>query len=217
MSSSRTKPIAPVPCVITVAEHAGWAHLLGVAAPRALPIVVDRRRVTTIDPGLPTMPYHHESLGLPEAKANALIARVRRSVDACTARAVRQIVRDLAPAYSVVALAVREPPFPTLPASVLAVRQSYPLQCAADGMMYQFAFCRAARDLGLDVHQCRRGDEHAQAAAPLRVRPEDIDAFVSGSGRPSGPPWTLEHRRAFAGAIAALAAHAPRRLTIRAS
>src|SRR5436189_144219 len=83
---------------------------------------------------------------------------------------------------------------------------------AGDGMMYQLALCRAARDLGLEVHLCRRGEETARAAARLEVRPDDMESFVSGKGRPSGPPWTQEHRRAYAAAIAVLAAHAPRRL-----
>jgi hypothetical protein len=44
------------PCVVSVAEHAGWAHVICVAAPGLVPVVVARRRVTLIDPGLPTMP-----------------------------------------------------------------------------------------------------------------------------------------------------------------
>jgi len=194
-------------CVISVADHAGWGHVVCVAAPEDVPTVVARRRVTLIDAGLPTLPYHHESIGLREDEANALIARVRRSIGACTSRALQEIVSDLAPAHAVVALAVREPPFAELPETVAVVRQSYRLQCAADGMMYQFALCRAARDLGLEVHQCRRGEESSWAASRLEVHPDDVETFVNGTGRPSGPPWTKEHRRAYAAGIGALASH----------
>ena len=45
------------PCVISAADHAGWAHFVCVAAPRGMPAVIERRRVTTINAGLPTMPY----------------------------------------------------------------------------------------------------------------------------------------------------------------
>ena len=193
------------PCVISVADHAGWAHIVGVAVPVGVPAVVQRRRVSTIDAGLPTMPYHHESLGLPEGEANALIARVRRSIMLCTTRALRTALTDLAQAYSVLALAIREPPFPALPDTVAVVRQSYQLQCAADGMMYQGAFCSAARAVGLDVDLCRRGEEISRAAARLGVHPGDMESFVTGAGRPSGAPWTDEHRRAYAAGIAALA------------
>jgi hypothetical protein len=150
--------------VISVADHAGWAHMVCVSAAGNVPAVVERRRVALIDAGLPTLPYHHESLAMREDEANALIARVRRSIAECSSRALHAAVTDLAPAYPVVALAIREPPFPELPETVATVRQSYQLQCAADGMMYQHALCRAARDLGLDVDLCRRGEEAARAA-----------------------------------------------------
>jgi hypothetical protein len=198
------------PCVISAADHAGWAHLVCVAAPGNVPIVVERRRVTLIDAGLPTMPYHHESLGMPVNEANALIARVQRSIAKCASRALQAVIADLSPSYSVVALAIREPTFAELPETVATVRLSYQLQCAADGMMYPLALCRAARELGLEVDLCRRGQENARAAGRLEVHPDDIVSFVTGAGRPSGPPWADEHRRAYAAGIAALAARAPR-------
>lgn len=201
-------------CVVSAAEHAGWAHFVCVTAPGNVPAVIERRRVTLIDAGLPTLPYHHDSIGMREDEANALIARVRRSIAACTVRALHGIATDLAPEYTVVALAIRKPPFAELPGTVGAVWQSYRLQCAADGMLYQLALCRAARDLGLKVQLCGRGEEIAWAAARLEVRPDDIESFVSRTGRPSGPPWTQEHRRAYAAGIAALAAHTGRRLRI---
>ena len=203
------------PCIVSAAEHAGWAHLVCVAAPGIVPSVIARRRVTLIDEGLPTMPYHHESIGMREDEANALIAGVQRSIAARASRALQGLVTDLLPAYSPVALAIREPPFAELPETVATVRQSYRLQCAADGMMYQLALCRAARDLGLEVHLCRRGDETAEAAAELGVHADDVESFVSGTGRPSGAPWTQEHRRAYAAGIAALAVCARRRRRIQ--
>jgi hypothetical protein len=176
------------PCVISAAEHAGWANVVCVAAPGGAPAVVDRRRVTLIGEGLPTMPYHLESIGMRENEANALIARVRRSIAASTARGLRGIVTDLAPEFAAAALAIRKSPFSELPETVAAVWQSYRLQCAADGMLYQLALCRAARDLGLEVHLCGRGEEIAGAAARLEVRPDEIESFVSRTGRPRVRP-----------------------------
>jgi len=74
-------------------------------------------------------------------------------------------------------------------------------------MLYQMALCRAARQLDLDVHLCRRGEETSRAAEQLDVTPAEIHEFITRTGRPSGPPWTQEHRRAYAAGIAALAAH----------
>ncbi|HLG54724.1 MAG TPA: hypothetical protein VI485_05300 [Vicinamibacterales bacterium] len=152
------------PCVISVAEHTGWAYLVCVAAQDGVPEVITRRKVVLIERGLPTLPYEHESAAMREDEAQALVERVRRSIAICTANALQRLVTDLAPTYALVSLAIREPPFPRLPKSVAAVRSSYRLLCAADGLMYQLAICRAARDLGLDVQLCRRGDETAGAA-----------------------------------------------------
>jgi hypothetical protein len=162
------------------------------------------------------MPYHHESLRLPVDEADALIARVQRSIADCTAQALQKLVIDLSPSYAVVALALRALQFAELPETVAAVRQSYTLQCAADGMMYQLALCGAARDLGLEVDLCRRGQETARAASRLAIHPDAVESFICDEGRPAGPPWTEEHRRAFAAGIAALAARVPHRITIQA-
>jgi hypothetical protein len=212
--AERVEEMKGAPFVVSVAEHSGWAHLICVAASGLVPVVIARWRVTLIDPGLPTMPYEHESVGMMEDEANALIARVRRSIAARTTLALQRVVTELSPAYAAVALAIRKPPFAELPATVPAVRQSYRLQCAADGMLYQLAICRAARQLGLDVHLCRRGEETSRAAQQLGVTLHEVEEFVSDAGRPVGPPWTQEHRRAYAAGIAVLAAHARRPLKI---
>jgi len=204
------------PCVVSVAEHTGWAHLVCVAAHDLVPAVIVRRRVVLIDSGLPRQPYEHDSTALREDEANALVAQVRRSIAARSSEALTRVATELARSYAVVALAIRKPPFADLPETVAAVRQSYPLQCAADGMLYQLAICRAARQLGLDVHLCRRGDETSWAAERLGVTPREVEEFVSRAGRPAGPPWTQEHRRAYAAGIAVLAAHTRRRLKIAA-
>ena len=64
------------PCVLSVAEHTGWAYVVCVAAEGHAPAVVDRKRVTLIEPGLPTQPYEHDTRALTEDDANAMIVRV---------------------------------------------------------------------------------------------------------------------------------------------
>src|SRR5262249_43065263 len=124
------------PCVLSIADHTGYAHVVCVAAPTRIPVVVDRRRIPLIDPGLPTMPYHHETKRMSEREGNALIARVKRSAEACAKRELTRVVDDLAPRFAAVAIAIREAPFDELPTSVVTVQQSYQLQNAADGVMY---------------------------------------------------------------------------------
>jgi len=204
----------PAPCVVSVADHTGWAHLVCVAARDNVPAVIARRRVALIDKGLPTMPYEHGTTAMNEDEASAVIAQVRRSIAARTSDALRRLVTELAPTHTAIALAIRKPPFEALPATVSGVRKSYQLQCAADGMLYQLAICSAARRLELEVKLYRRGEETTRAAEQVGVAPVDIEEFVSRIGRPARPPWTQEHRRAYAAGIAVLAAHTRGRLRI---
>jgi hypothetical protein len=199
---------------VSVADHTGWAHLVCVAASGNVPAVIARRRVVLIDQGLPTLPYEHETAAMTEEEAAEVITRVRRSIAARTSNALRRVLIELAPAHTAVALAIRKPPFEVLPSTVAAVRASHRLLCSADGMLYQLAICRAARQLELNVHLCRRGEEAARAAEQFGVTPAEIEEFVGRTGRPAGPPWTQEHRRAYAAGIAVLATHARGRLRI---
>jgi hypothetical protein len=67
--------------VLGVADHNGWAVCVTVAVSRGgVPVVVDRRRVELIEPGLPSQPYHHETVGMPLREAEQLVVRVRESV-----------------------------------------------------------------------------------------------------------------------------------------
>src|SRR2546422_11181635 len=101
----------PAPCVVSVAEHTGWAHLVCVAARGNVPAVIARRRVALIDKGLPTLPYEHETTAMREDEANAVIAGVRRSIAARTSDALRRVLIGLAPPHTAVAPAIRKPPF----------------------------------------------------------------------------------------------------------
>jgi hypothetical protein len=205
------------PCVISVADHTGWAYLICVAAQNGVPEVITRRKVALIEPGLPTQPYEHESTAMREDEAQALVERVRRSIAICTAGALQRLVTEFTSTHALVTLAIRKPPFPRIPTSVAAVAASHRLLYAADGMLYQQAICRAARQLGLDVQLCRRGEETARAAQILGATPGEIDDFIARTGRPAGPPWTQEHRRAYAAGIAALVPHVRERLRLPAT
>jgi len=103
--------------VVGVADHGGWAILVSVAAVNGAAVVVDRRRVPTIDKGVPTQPYHHDTLAMPDGEAEQLLRRVKKSVAACTALAFDRLASDLSQ-YRVTASTVREPPLPQLPATV---------------------------------------------------------------------------------------------------
>jgi hypothetical protein len=192
------------PVVVGVADHNGWAVLVSTAAEHGEPAVVDRRRVSLIERGVPTQPYHHETLALGDAEAEQLLHKVRRSIASCTALALDHLAADLLPRYRVAAVTIRQPPLASLPATIGEVHRSYYVQCRADGMLYHSAICQAARqrDWKLVLHP--RGDELAMAAAALQVSTHQVERFVNDLKQSLKAPWTAEHRSAFASAIGRL-------------
>jgi len=190
--------------VVGVADHNGWAVLVSAAAVNGEPAVVDRRRVSLIDKGVPSQPYHHETLALSDAESEKLLRTVRRSIAACTERALFHLAADLSPRYRVTAVTIREPPLAHLPATIGEVHRSYHVQCRADGMLYHSAICQAARQRDWTVVLHPRGEELAMAAAALHASTHHVEQFVNDLKKTLKAPWTAEHRSAFAAAIGSL-------------
>lgn len=83
--------------VVGVADHNGWAVCVTVAASRGLPVVIDRRRIDLIEPGVPSQPYHHETVGMPRREAERLVLRVRESVTRTTLARLSELRDELQP------------------------------------------------------------------------------------------------------------------------
>jgi hypothetical protein len=202
-SGNRRSPNAR-PVVVGVADHNGWAILVSAAAVNGAPTVIDRRRVELIERGVPSQPYHHETLALSNDEAEQLLRQVRRSIAACTTLAFDRLAADLSPQYRLSAITIRQPPLAHLPPTVAEVHASYHVMCRADGMLYHSAICADVRrrDWKLVLH--RRGEETAQAAEALQVSTDEVERFLDDLRLTLRPPWTAEYRNAFAAAIGSL-------------
>jgi hypothetical protein len=211
-TASTQKRSKQQPAVVGVADHNGWVVLVSAAAVNGEPAVVDRRRVSLIDKGVPSQPYHHETLALGDAESEQLLRRVRRSIAACTERALDHLAADLSPRYRVAAICVRQPPLARLPATIGAVHRSYYIQCRADGMLYHSAICEAAQQRDWTVVLHPRGEELTMAAAALQASTQQVERFVNGLKQTLKAPWAAEHRDAFAAAIGSLAKQSRLRL-----
>jgi hypothetical protein len=192
------------PVVVGVSDHNGWAILVSAAAVDGEPTVVDRRRVRLIDEGVPSQPYHHETLALTEAEAEQLLRKVERSIAACTTLAFDCLAADLWPRYRVSSVTIRQPPLAHLPAAVAEVHRSYHVLCRADGMLYHSAICTATRQRNWKLVLHRRGGELAKAAEALQATTREVDRFMTDLRHTLKSPWTAEHRNAFAAAIGGL-------------
>ena len=189
--------------VIGVADHSGWAICVTVAANRGVPVVVDRRRIELIEPGVPSQPYHHETVGMPLADAEPLVAGVRESVMRTTLERLQELREELA-SYTIVGMTLRTPPLPSAPVTVAEAHASYSVMCRADGMMYHEALSQAAQHLKIDVELHHRGSELTRAADRFGVSIKELEHFLQAAGKNLGPPWQKEHRLAAAAALAVL-------------
>jgi hypothetical protein len=191
--------------ILGVADHGGWAVCVTVAASRGLPVVVDRRRLALIEPGVPSQPYHHDAVGMPLPEAEKLVARVRESVMRTTLASFTGLRDELQPMYSIVAMTLRNPPLDYVPVTVAEAHKSYPVMCRADSMMYHDAVRTAAGRLNIGVALDDRGQAVARAAHRFAMSQQDVESFLQAAGASFGPPWQKEHRLAAAAAMAVLA------------
>ena len=201
----RGRGARPLTAVLGVADHNGWAVCVTVAASRGVPVVVDRRRVELIEPGVPSQPYHHETVRMPRPDAETLVVRVRESVMRTTLARLSELRAGLQPPCTIAAMTLRRPPLAHVPVTVAEAHASYHVMCRADGMMYHDALCTAARRLRIPVTLHDRGEEMARAAARLDVSLEELEHSLQTAGESLGPPWQKEHRLAMAAAMGVLA------------
>ena len=169
-----------------------------------VPVVVDRRRLELIEPGVPSQPYHHETLSVPLPEAEKLVLRVRDSVMRTTFARLSELREELQP-HMIVAMTLRNPPMTYVPITVAEAHVSYPVMCRADAMMYHDAIVTTAQRLGIQLVLHDRGQEAVRAADRLGVSLEDVERFLQTAGEKLGPPWQKEHRFAAAAALGALA------------
>jgi hypothetical protein len=191
--------------VLGVADHNGWAVCVTVGASRGVPVLVDRRRIELIEPGIPSQPYHHETVKMPRPEAEQLVIRVRGAVARTTRARLTQLRDELQPLHTIAAMALRIPPLEYVPVTVAEAHASYPVMCRADGMMYHEALRTAAGELNIPAVLDPRGEAVARAANLLGVSVDDVEQFLRHAGARLGPPWQKEHRLATAAAITMLA------------
>ncbi len=62
---------------VGIADHFGWAIAVTVSDDHQ---VIDRRRITLVEPGVSEAPIHYESRRLTDAETTELVAEVRASI-----------------------------------------------------------------------------------------------------------------------------------------
>ncbi len=189
-------PVAQV--VVGASVHYARAELVTIAVQGEAPVLLDRRRVELVAPGLPIAPYHHEALELELEAATELVERVSRSV----AEHAHTALSTLLATHSAKQLVLPASPYNGLPASLEEVLGSRPMTNAADGMLYRESLATAAAELGLEVRRVpRKADPIALAAAALGVDAAEVHALIARFGREAGAPWRKDHKEAAAAGL----------------
>src|SRR4051812_6564483 len=126
---------------VGIAHHFGWAVAVTASDDH---VVVDRRRIALVEPGVPAAPVHHDGTALDDDALAALIDRVRASATRATSRSLD----DLAAAVGapVVSLSLRAWPL-DFPQDV-ATQRRVPYEARADSVMYREVLDEAARARG---------------------------------------------------------------------
>ncbi|HET6734514.1 hypothetical protein [Mycobacterium sp.] len=176
---------------VGIADHFGWAVAVTASAAHE---VVDRRRLELVEPGLTAAPIHYDSHRLDVAATTALVEKVRASVLRATTDAFDQLAAAL-PA-PVVSISLRSWP-PDFPDDIAAQRRA-PYEARADAIMYRKILAEVAQARGWEVRLYDAKRVVGQAADVLGEQAEQI---LQGPREKLGPPWTKDHRVAFAAAV----------------
>jgi hypothetical protein len=205
------KPAA-LTAAVGVVEHANAVVLVTIAPDGTL---LDRRRVV-LTQNLPTHPHHAEGswavgryLKTPGARrisladAVALVERVRAAADIGARAGLDALTTSVA--MQIGSIAIRA--CPILPPTIEARIADNRAQTIADSVMYREALAAAAKARGWTVHWYDRENVFRDAAHALGR--DDIDEHLRELGRPVGPPWQADHKRAAAAALACVRKTSP--------
>lgn len=183
-----------------IAHHLGWAVAVTATADH---VVVDRRRIELIEPGLPAAPVHHEGgphelhrTGPPltDDELAALVAEVRAATTRVTATSLDELSASLPDPITSISLRAWPADFPT----DIAAQRRAPHESRADSIMYLQILADAARERGWAVHHYDATSVEAAASELLGDRADDV---LFGPKATLGAPWNKDHRAALAATV----------------
>ncbi len=176
-----------------LADHFGWAVAVTASGDH---VVVDRRRIELVEPGVTAAPIHYDRGRLDEAGAAELVATVRASVARAASAALDQLATALPARIRSLSLRAWTLDFP----QDIAVQRRVPYESRADAIMYRQELAELAHARGWEVHVYDARAVVGQASRILGLRAQEV---LEGPRARLGPPWTKDHRVALAAAIVA--------------
>ena len=176
-----------------IADHLGWA--VAVTADHGGD-VVDRRRIELVEPGVATMPIHHDSKSLGVDETAALVATVRVSIARAATAAFDALETDLDEPIDSIFLRRIPADFP----ADIETQVQVPWEARADAVMYREVVAEVAAERAWDVRYYDAKSVLAEAADELGERADEV---LQGPRARLGAPWAKDHRVALAATIVA--------------
>jgi hypothetical protein len=186
--------------------HSGWAAAVALGGSPRSPEVIDRRRISLIEPGSPggIQPYHAaRTMDLP--KADEFIGAVIVAIDHSALLAVRAFAEAISGqgrsvAWCGIVLASGR----ALP-SLEATLRSHAMVHTAEGELYRSALAKAAKNLNLQCVRLPERDLYKFAAKQLHIPEPKLKGRITEMGRSQGSPWSADEKCATLVAWLALA------------
>ena len=185
--------------------HSGWAAAVALGGPPCSPEVIDRRRISLIEPGSPggVQPYHvARTMNL--LKAEEFIKDVIVAIDRSALVAVRDFAEAISPDRQVTCCGIVLASGRALP-SLEATLRSHALVHSAEGELYRVAIAKAAKSLSFQCVRVPERDLYKLAAKRLHIPEPKLRLRITEMGRSQGAPWSADEKCATLVAWLALA------------
>jgi hypothetical protein len=174
--------------------HSGWAAAVALGGSPRSPEVIDRRRISLIEPGSPggVQPYHvARSMNLP--KAEEFIKDVIVAIDRRALVAVRDFAEAIGNNQQVTCCGIVLASGRALP-SLEATLRSHAMVHTAEGELYRAAIGKAAKNLNLRCIRVPERDLYKLASKQLRIPEPKLKLRITEMGRALGSPWSADEK-----------------------
>jgi hypothetical protein len=174
--------------------HSGWAAAVALVGSPRSPEVIDRRRISLIEPGSPggVQPYHvARTMNLP--KAEEFIKDVIVAIDRRALVAVRDFAEAVGNNQQVTCCGIVLASGRALP-SLEATLRSHAMVHTAEGELYRAAIGKAAKNLNLRCIRVSERDLYKLAAKQLRIPEPKLKLRITEMGRALGSPWSADEK-----------------------
>jgi hypothetical protein len=174
--------------------HSGWAAAVALGGSLRSPEVIDRRRISLIEPDAPggVQPYHvARTMNL--RKAEEFIKDVIVAIDRRALVAVRDFAKGISNDQQVTCCGIVLASGRALP-SLEATLRSHAMVHSAEGELYRAAIARAAKSLSFHFVRVPERDLYELAAKQLHIPEPKLRLRITEMGRSQGSPWSADEK-----------------------